>query len=99
HRSWPRRQYWVRFKALLDDPVFNRLQLHRVICGIGAVQGEEINLADWAPIRPHLRHYVRRQSDLTQSLQNAFSIPVVVRFVVEDQFYVGESEERKRTQV
>ena len=43
------------FEILFDDPVFNRLQLHRVIGGIGAVQGEEIDLADWTPVRAHLR--------------------------------------------
>ena len=34
------------FEILLDDPVFDGLQLHRVIRRIGAVQGEEIDLAD-----------------------------------------------------
>ena len=43
------------FEILFDDPVFERLQLHRVIRRIGAVQREEINLADRAPVRAHLR--------------------------------------------
>ncbi len=49
-----------RFEILFDDPVFNGLQFHRVICRIGAVQREEINLANRAPVRAHLRIDARR---------------------------------------
>ena len=43
------------FEILFDDPVFDGLQFHRVVGRIGAVQGEEINLADRAPVGAHLR--------------------------------------------
>ena len=76
-----------------------RLQFHRIIGWIGAVQGEEIDLADRAPIRAHLRDYVRRQGDLAETFQNALAVPVVVGVVVEDQLQVGESEERERPQM
>ena len=43
--------------------------------------------------------HARRQRDLAQALQNPLPIPVVIRFVVENQLEVGESEERERTQM
>src|SRR5208283_3602101 len=42
-------------EVLFHDPVFNGFQLHGVVRGIGAVQGEEIDLSDRTPVRPHLR--------------------------------------------
>jgi hypothetical protein len=43
-------------EILLDDPVFYRLQFHRVIRWIGAAQRKEIDLPDRAPVRAHLGH-------------------------------------------
>ena len=63
------------------------------------MQCEEIDLTDRAPVRAHLRVDARRQGDLAQPLQDPLPIPVIVRFVVENQFYIGQSEERKRTQM
>jgi len=88
-----------RLEIFLDDPVFEGFQLHGVIGGIGAVQREEINLADRAPVRAHLRIHAGRQSDLAQALENALAIPVVVGIVVEDELEIGESEEREGTQM
>src|ERR1700693_3378988 len=87
------------FEVLFDDPVFNRLQFHRVVGRIGTVQCEEVDLADWAPVRAHLWYYAWRQSDLAQTFQNPLPVPVVIRLVVENQLQVGESEERERTQM
>ena len=42
-------------EVLLDHPVFERLQLHHVILRIGAVQREEVDLADGTPVGAHLR--------------------------------------------
>ena len=49
-----------RLEIFLDHPVFERLQFHHVVLGIGALQSEEINLADRAPVRAHLRIHARR---------------------------------------
>ena len=73
-----------RFEILFDDPVFNGFQLHGVVGGIGAVQGEEIDLADRTPVRAHLRNHAGRQSNLSESLQNPFPIPGIVRAVFEN---------------
>ena len=40
-----------------------------------------------------------RQGDLAEALEHALAVPVVVRFVIEDQLQVGESEERERAQM
>ena len=87
------------FEILFDDPVFQGLQFHGVICGIGAPQREEINLPDWAPVRAHLRHHAWRQRDLAQPLQNPLPVPIVVRLVIKDQLQIGESEQRERAQM
>src|SRR5580692_893183 len=87
------------FEILFDDPVLNRLQFHRVICRISAVQGEEIDLADGTPVRAHLRHYPRRQGDLAQPFENPLAVPVIIRFVVENKLHVRESKKRERTQM
>ena len=42
-------------EVFLDHPIFERLQFHHVVSRIGAVQGEEIDLADRTPVRAHLR--------------------------------------------
>ena len=76
-----------------------RFQLHRVISGVGAVQREEIDLADRAPVRTHLRHDAGRKRDLAEALEDALAVPVIVRIVVEDQLDIGEPEQRERTQV
>ena len=90
---------WHSFEILFDDPVFNRLQFHRVVRRIGAVQGEEIDLADGTPVRAHLRHYAWRQGDLAQPFENPLPVPVIIRSVVENKLQVRESEERERTQM
>ena len=86
-------------ETLFNHPIFHRLQFHRVIGRVCAVQREKINLTHRTPVRPHLRDHARRQRDLAQPLQHPFPIPVVLGFVVEDQFQVGESEQRERSQV
>ena len=63
------------------------------------MQREEIDLAYGAPVRAHLRHDARRQSDLTQPLQNPLAVPVVVRPIVENQLQIRKPEKRKRTQM
>src|SRR3984957_5420851 len=73
------------FQLLFNEPIFNRLQVHDVELGIGAVQSEEINLAHRAPVRTHLRLQSRGQGDLGETLQDFRPIPVVLRFIVEDQ--------------
>ena len=52
------------FQILLDDPVFDRLQLHDVVVRIGAMEREEVDLARGTPVRAHRRHYARRQGNL-----------------------------------
>ena len=86
-------------KILLDDPVFDRLQIHHVVLRVGAVQREEIDLADRTPVGAHLRHYAGGQSDLRKALQRPFAIPVVVFHIVEDQLDVRQAEQRKRPHV
>ncbi len=44
-------------------------------------------------------HNPRWQRDLAQPFQHPLPIPVVIRFIVEDQFHIGESEQRKRAQM
>ena len=63
------------------------------------MQGEEINLPDRTPVRAHLRIHARRQRDLAEAFQNPLPVPVVVRFVVENQLQVGKSKQRERAQV
>ena len=82
------------FQILFDDPVFQRLQFHGVVLGIGAVQGEEINLADRAPVGAHLRSDAGGQSDLAQTLQDALAVPGVIGAVFENQL----SDRRGRTE-
>ena len=66
-------------EVLLDHPVFERLQLHHVVRRIGAVQREEIDLADRAPVGSHLRRHAggKRQAedDLRQPLQHSLAVP------------------------
>ena len=45
-----------RLEILLDHPGFERLEIHHVVLGVGAAQRVEINLADRAPVRAHLRN-------------------------------------------
>ena len=85
-------------EVFLDHPVFERFQLHHVVLRIGAVQREEVDLADRAPVRAHLRLHARGQGDLRQPLQHPLAVPVVVWFVVEDQLQIGQAEERERPQ-
>src|SRR5579871_365009 len=87
------------FQALLDGPVLDRFQIHSVIRGIRAMQREEINLANGAPVGAHLRYNPGGQRNLAQTLENAFAIPVVVRVVVKDHFYIGKPEQRERTEM
>ena len=47
-------------EILLHHPVFERFQFHHVVLRIGAVQGEEVDLADGAPVGAHLRRDARR---------------------------------------
>ena len=64
------------------------------------MQGEEVDLAHWAPVRADLRYHVWRKRDLGlnrsrtrsrfQSLSDSSS---------EDQLQVGEPKERKRSQM
>ena len=83
------------FQVLLHHPVFNGFQLHHVVLRIGAVQREEVDLADRAPIGAHLRAARRRQRDLREPLQHALAIPGVVRVIVENQLQVGEAEDAR----
>ena len=41
-------------EVFFHHPVFNRFQVHDVVLRIGAVQGEEVDLADRAPVGAHL---------------------------------------------
>ena len=49
------------------------------------MQGEEINLADGAPVGAHLRDDAGRQGDLAQALEDALAVPGVVGSVFEDE--------------
>src|SRR3974390_1161948 len=88
-----------RLTVLFDDPVFDGLQIHHVIYGIRALQGEEIDLPDGATIRSHLRVDALGQGDLGEPLEHALSIPGILLFIVENEFQIGKAEERKRTEV
>ena len=71
-------------ECLLDHPVLERLQFHDVVLGIGAVQGEEVDLADRAPVRANLRLQALGQRYLREPLDNFRAIPIVNGVVVEN---------------
>ena len=75
------------FQILFDHPGFERLQIHHVVLGVGAFQRVEIDLADRAPVRPHLGNDVRRQRYLRKPLQNPFAVLEVRRLLTEDHFH------------
>ena len=86
-------------EGLLHHPVFQRFQLHHVVPRIGAVQREEVDLADRAPIGPDLRLQPLREHDLRETLDHFDAIPVVGGLVVEDHGDAGESGERDGAEI
>ena len=86
-------------ELLLQLPVFQRLQLHAVVGGIGGAQGVPVDLADGAPICAHLRLEARGQRHLAEALVGLLAIVLVGGVVVEDQHDAGESGERGGTQM
>ncbi len=71
----------------------------RSYCGIGALQRVPVDLAHRATVRADLRLQVLRQVDLGKPLQHLLAIPIVFRFVVEDQHHAGKPEQRNRAQM
>ena len=86
-------------QIFFHHPVFDRFQIDHVICRVGAVQREEINLAHRTPVGTHLRHHACGHSYLGKPLQNAFPVPVVIGIVVEDQLQIRKAKERECAQV
>ncbi len=80
-----------RLELLLQNPVLDRLQLHVVVGGIGAVQRVPVDLPDRTPVGADLRLQIRRQRDLGKPFQNLLTIPVVDRLIVEDHLDVGKT--------
>ena len=66
-------------QVLLYHPGFERLQVHHVVLGVRTLQCVEIDLADRAPVRPHLRHDSRRHvtCESRSSTRSRFSKSVV----------------------
>src|ERR1700675_2857475 len=81
------------------SPIFDRLQFHQVVFGIAAPQRVPVDLTNRAPIGTHLRLQAVWQSYLRQPLQYFLPIPIVVGFVVENQHYAGQAEERSRAKM
>ena len=81
-------------QVLVHHPVFERLHVHDVVLGVGTFQRVEIDLADRAPVRPHLCKDPGRQSDLRNPLQNSFAVLEVRCVLTEDQFHRREPEDR-----
>ena len=63
------------------------------------MQGEEIDLADGTEIGAHLGLYARWQSHFREPFQHLDAIPIVLRFVVENQHQAGEPKKRYRPQM
>jgi hypothetical protein len=84
---------------LLDHPILERLQFHHVVLGIGAVQREEVDLADGAPVGSDLRLQAWRQRHLSQTLDDFHAIPIVGGVVVENHGDAGKPGQRDGAQV
>ena len=63
-------------EGLLQRPVFERLLLHHVVGGVGALQRVPVDLADGAPVGSHLRNKIGGQVHLTEPLQHVLAIHV-----------------------
>jgi len=79
-------------EIFFNHPVFERLQLHRVVGGIVAVEREEIDLADGTPVGAHLRCDVGWERDLAEAFEDALAIPGIVGAVFENQLEIGQTE-------
>ena len=88
-----------RLELLLQRPVFQRLQLHVVVGGVGTMQRVPEDLANRAPVCADLRLQIRRQRDLPKPLQNLLAIPVVDGVVIEDHLDVRKTGQRERAQM
>ena len=76
-------------EGFLQRPVFERLLLHHVVGGVGALQRVPVDLADRAPVGAHLRHKIGGQADLAEPLQHVLAVDVAGGVVVEDQHQAG----------
>ena len=72
-----------RFQLLLDDPIFQRFQLHQIVLRVGALQRVPIQLPDWTVVGPDCGLQVVRQTSPRQPLQHLLPVPIVLRFIVE----------------
>ena len=86
-------------EVLLQRPVFERLLFHHVVGGICALQGVPEDLADGAPVGPHLRNESRRQVHLAQPLEHVLAIDVAGGVVIEDEHEAGEPRQGGRAQM
>src|ERR1035438_5126308 len=62
------------FELFFQDPVFERLELHEVVAGIGAVQRVPVDLADGAVVGADLRLQAAGQSCLGDALEDRKSV-------------------------
>ena len=86
------------FELLLEGPVFNGFEGHRVVAGIGAFEGVPVDLADGAPVGADLRLEVVGQGDLGGALEDFFAVPVVAARVVKGELDGGDTGEGEGTE-
>src|SRR6266478_2748526 len=84
---------------LLEKPILQSLQVHRVVLRVSADEVIEVDLANRAPVGAHLWLQAVRQLNLCQSFQGLLAIPIVDGLVVEDKHYAGQTEDRHRSQM
>ena len=86
-------------EGLLQRPVFERLLLHHVVGGIGALERVPVDLADRAPVRAHLRRQIGGKIHLAQPLEHVLAIHVAGGVVVEDEHQARKAGQRGGAQM
>jgi len=78
-------------ELLVDDPVIERLQVHQIITRVGGLQGVEEDFSDGAEVGADLRLEAGGQFGLRQAFGYLLAVPVVIRFIVENQDQGGRT--------
>ncbi len=73
-----------RLELLLENPVFERFQLHEVVLRVGTRESVKVNLTNRAVIGPELRVHRGRERHLREALEDLLPIHQVVGLIVED---------------
>ncbi len=81
-----------RTELLLENPIFERFQRHHIETRVVALKRIPIDLPDRAVVRADLGLQSARQVHLRQPFQNLLPIPVISRFIVENQTQARKSE-------